>query len=472
MSKRFSFSTDKSLQHKNVVNIVILLTFVLIIGSACLVQADVRAYMSAPAGCSMVSAFGAVGDGITDDSAAMQNAFDSVSGGGEIAFEPGKTYLMVGDLGLLDADGVTIYGQGAVIKYCDNHNFTTYWNLRFIRCSHLYVHDLVVDGNRDNNVPEEAYKKHNIHIMQCTDFGFYNVESSNGNCDGFYVLAGNDLDTNTFCKRGDFVDCVATNNYRDGMSIINGWDIRVIGGEYSYSNGTLPKSGIDVEPHYDRAQPGCDNILIRNAMIVGNNGHGVKMDGYSGNRNCTIEYCYFSDNLRSAIYMGSTDNVIRNNVFYDFERFFPGSSGQPTQGTIRINGESVTGCIMTGNLMAKIHYTESENGYPPIYIAYQPTDIEIRDNEFYDFRYYIPMVVSGGDMPADFYDVNIVDPDRVIADPGLPQIGGDGDTSTEPVVKVCRFTSSSIAVPTGIVLMAAAGMRKRRSLFYDMRKYS
>ncbi|MFF8942848.1 right-handed parallel beta-helix repeat-containing protein [Streptomyces sp. NPDC014864] len=67
-----------------------------------------------------VETFGAVGDGSTDDTTAIQSAFDYAkdSGGGLVQFTPGKTYAV--STFLVVYDNTTIYAYGATIKAIGN----------------------------------------------------------------------------------------------------------------------------------------------------------------------------------------------------------------------------------------------------------------------------------------------------------------------------------------------------------------
>ena len=369
-----------------------------------------------PQGAVYVSSYGAAGDGVTDDSAAIQSAIDALGDGDALAFDVEKTYLLAGNLRFVTMTNFAVYGQNSTLKLADSYDFTAEpVPIMFDRLDTFSVYDLVVNGNRLNNVPDETYSRHSILIESCKNFSFIRVESSSANCDGFLLTTGNKLDTDTYNKNGNFINCKAEYCYRDGMSIIFGWDINVIGGSFSYSNGTMPKSGIDVESDHGAAEPGNQNVLISNVTLKGNNGHGIKMDHFVGNHATTIEYCYFSDNLRSAIYFTSSDNIIRHNVFYGFDRWTD-EAAQPTQGVIRIAGDTAENNIIEDNIFANIQYL-----FPSIYVAYQPAvNLTVRNNEFYDFVYYKPMTVSGGEIPADFNDVNTVDQGKVISDPGLP----------------------------------------------------
>jgi hypothetical protein len=61
-----------------------------------------------------VDAAGAKGDGVTDDTAAIQAALDSLKGGGTLLFTPGKTYLK-SDLLIVNYADVKLWGYGAVL---------------------------------------------------------------------------------------------------------------------------------------------------------------------------------------------------------------------------------------------------------------------------------------------------------------------------------------------------------------------
>jgi pectate lyase-like protein len=61
-----------------------------------------------------VKDFGAKGDGVTDDSAAINKAIQSLSRGGTVVFEEGRTYLKRKKI-VVDKPGVRLWGYGATI---------------------------------------------------------------------------------------------------------------------------------------------------------------------------------------------------------------------------------------------------------------------------------------------------------------------------------------------------------------------
>lgn len=138
-----------------------------------------------------VETFGAVGDGITDDTASIQAALDFAndSGGGLVQFTPGKTYAV--STFLVVYDYTTIYAYGATIKAIGNSGL-----LRNFRSdetfsaydghSHIQILGGVWDGNAFNGSTGSVTAMTNVmgfvHSADITirDATIQNVSSSHG----------------------------------------------------------------------------------------------------------------------------------------------------------------------------------------------------------------------------------------------------------------------------------------------------
>jgi hypothetical protein len=281
-----------------------------------------------------VSQFGAVGDGKTDDTAAIQAALDYLrKHGGTLGFEKGRIYAVSKRLKIEGAENFQITGNGATIKMADGVPVRSGYSILFIeRSRHFAVADLTIDGNRANRSPAEV-PAHNIHIKGSREFSFVDVDSLNAAVDGFYLHASDPTDPSTFTKDGLFLDSRADNGFRQGMSIINGDNIQVIGGAYTNSRGTRPAAGIDVEANERTAVPGNRNILIRNVTFAGNDGYGVQLSAKGKPTNITIEDSYFTDNNRGGIRLNTALTVIEGNTFEDFGKSERGIIDLPGAGT-------------------------------------------------------------------------------------------------------------------------------------------
>jgi hypothetical protein len=67
-----------------------------------------------------VDAFGAQGDGVTDDTAALQRAFDGTPDFGVLQFSSGKTYLVSARIESKRGRSITVIARGATIKCADD----------------------------------------------------------------------------------------------------------------------------------------------------------------------------------------------------------------------------------------------------------------------------------------------------------------------------------------------------------------
>src|SRR5262249_19141703 len=154
--------------------------------------------------------------------------------------------------------------------------------------NHFAVTDLTFDGNRANRSPAEVWA-HNVILEDANNFSFSQVNSINAVVDGFYLSASNPSDRSTYTQNGLFLNCRADNGFRQGMSIINGENIQVIGGAYNNTHGTAPAAGIDVEANSGTTVPGNHNILIRGVTFTGNDGYGIQLDPMGQPTNITVE---------------------------------------------------------------------------------------------------------------------------------------------------------------------------------------
>ena len=128
------------------------------------VQAKLRQTIS-------VQDFGAVGDGITDDTAAIKAAADAMTSGQSLDFGSGTYLVSQADAGNADAYGkkimnlsglrdISIIGQNATIK-CVDHDINNYGGLLFLNvsnCKRVHISGLYFEMNATGrNTTDAAY---------------------------------------------------------------------------------------------------------------------------------------------------------------------------------------------------------------------------------------------------------------------------------------------------------------------------
>lgn len=89
-------------------------------------------------------------------------------------------------------------------------------------------------------------------------------------------------------------DVISTGNRRQGLSITAGNSISIYDSEFSYTAGTAPGDGIDIEP--DASTDNVSNVTIENCVLRGNAGDGIQVNAHAASVtgvnvvNCLIDY--------------------------------------------------------------------------------------------------------------------------------------------------------------------------------------
>lgn len=207
--------------------------------------------------------YGLVGDGSTDNTAAFRALLGH--GGRAVHVEAG-TYVT----GALDIPGNTtlLLDPGVIIK--DSGKLIPSAKLITIDHNNVYIRGPGAEVLSDPRFYQGGEYRHGVFIIGATDVVIDGLQSSGNSGDGFYIGSNHQgkpaLDVT-------LENCSAVHNRRNGLSITAGVNVNVLNCSFSYTRGTSPQFGIDIEP--DTPLEPLTNIKLVNVHTVANASGGI-----------------------------------------------------------------------------------------------------------------------------------------------------------------------------------------------------
>ena len=178
-----------------------------------------------------VKEYGARGDGITDDSYAIQKALDSVTPTKSIVYFPCGTYLTNNDLMIRSNTHLMGCGEKSIIKRKGN-KLTNYAVLNCAAAENIIIENIKVLGERKDHLSESGEWGMCISLSGAKNVNIKNCHLADAWGDGIYVGSHN----GEKCEHITVQSCMIDNNRRNGVSVINCDSICVEIGSSSFSS--------------------------------------------------------------------------------------------------------------------------------------------------------------------------------------------------------------------------------------------
>ncbi len=267
-----------------------------------------------------VKNYGAKGDGVTNDTAAIQNTINAASnaGTGNIVYCPAGTYRVAlvssGNALTLKSNMTFQMDNAAEIRLDNAGNLTNYSVL-----DGNHIHDVnilggIVTGDKYIHTGTTGEQGHGVNFYSCYNILIDGVKSQKCWGDGFNFDGNNVTEAYNFTIR----NCISNDNRRQGLSIQCCNIATVTNNTFSNTKGTSPQGGIDLEP-WNSAQT-VTNVTITGNTMTGNVGGGMVAGGSAGRvTGNTISNNNISSNPGNGFWIDScqnftvTDNTINSN---------------------------------------------------------------------------------------------------------------------------------------------------------------
>lgn len=256
-----------------------------------------------------VRTFGAMGDGVTDDTAAFAAAVREVGASGGVLVVPAGIYRINPLQAVALTSGVHLsLSPGAVLQAIPVvEGQSAVVTIRNV--SDVKVTGGTVVGERTGHRGSTGEWGFGIDVRGSANVTIENVVTRDCWGDGIYVGAGAAGESRNVTVRG----CTGTGHRRQGLSITALLTGLVERCEFTGIQGTVPQAGIDLEPNAPYA---VRNVTVRNNVTTGNSGGGIIVQGETTS-DCVIENNECSRNGHYggiAVMLGATRCEIRGNL--------------------------------------------------------------------------------------------------------------------------------------------------------------
>lgn len=242
-------------------------------GGTIIVSANGKRWKRANAAHITGAMFGAIAGVQSDQSAALQRAWDAAAGMG-VPFVvdaqywidmPVKTYAdgLARRVGLqVPSNSKCVFQPGSALKMLPN-DYGTAYGINAYLADNFEIWNPVVYGERNQHTGTTGESVNCFNIVNCTNAYIHRPIAYDAWGDGIYLGIEFYSATN---KQTDNVTLFEPRSYtarRNGISVTSGRNLQVIRPHAESVSGTLPSAGMDLEPEGQGATPPiCDNWRI------------------------------------------------------------------------------------------------------------------------------------------------------------------------------------------------------------------
>ncbi|MGN2244996.1 right-handed parallel beta-helix repeat-containing protein [Frateuria sp. GZRR33] len=224
-----------------------------------------------------VHKFGALGNGVHNDTAAIQAAVDSLPATGGTVFIPAGHYMVNATKSIKLRSHTRLKLDPAATLEVIPTSAGRYMLIQVYNATDVRVVGGNLIGDRARHKGTTGEWGYGINVTASNNVVLKNVKISNFWGDGIWIGA---KDVKRVHVRSDYVTVngvVSSNNRRQGLSIGPAQHVYIVNSTFQNTNGTAPEAGIDIEP---MSEGNTNTIRLENNTFAGNNGNGIEMHAH------------------------------------------------------------------------------------------------------------------------------------------------------------------------------------------------
>lgn len=291
---------------------------------------------------------GAKGDGIADDTAAIQAAIDALPDDGGTVHVPAGAYLIDPTRSVRLRSRMHLAMADDARLVAKPNAAPRYYVLLGEQLQEVEISGGRIVGDRHAHLGKSGEWGHGIRLSGCAGASIHHIHVSR--CWGDGISAGGNMLKGRASRPGRdllIANVISAENRRQGLTLGSYRGVRVLDSEFCDTAGTPPAAGIDIEPDIDMAR----DVTIERCRMHGNRGPGIQL--YKRAADVTIRDCVIERNRREGILgLAAVDcafvgNTIRNN----------GSRGVSLRGgsrNVRMFGNTFSGNLDRGKGQVRV----------------------------------------------------------------------------------------------------------------------
>ncbi|GAB3093684.1 right-handed parallel beta-helix repeat-containing protein [Lysobacter terrae] len=263
-----------------------------------------------------VRTYGAVGDGVHDDTAAVQAAINALPVDGGTVFVPAGTYMIDAVKNLRLRSSMHLQLDPAAKLVAIPNAAERSYVLNVYKVNDVEISGGQIIGERAQHMGTTGEWGHAIMIRGSNRITVRDIRLADCWGDGLSI-GGAAATTGTIPSMDVAVsNIVSTGNRRQAVTIGRSQGVKIYDSELSYTSGIKPGCGIDIEPDPD-SSASTSGVRVENCWIHHNAGNGIQV--YKTVKNVTVKACTIEYNEGYGVLLLNADTgyVVNNKIMHN-----------------------------------------------------------------------------------------------------------------------------------------------------------